>query len=507
MTRPRADEWAVIGESTDPIPGDPDEVAKLGRELRKTAEAIKKQADEIKALSSVEAWKSKTAEEFRNQAEEAEGKLRKAYKRYDVAADALGEKVSEGDACFTEYASELNRAQRMADRALRAAQDAHDEQTSSSGAIDKLPKDTADDDPQRKKLEKRQEDAASAMERARKDLEAAKDVRDAAAKRARDSIRYAIDHDGLKDGRWDKFKDWVHDHAGTIEDITKYAGWVATACGTLSLLVGWIPVIGQALAAILGTVALIATLVSLVGHVALALAGEGSWFDVALDVVGIATLGIGRGAIAGAKGASLAAKAVARSSAAKALRAGIKAKPGTAAYNKALNQAWKKANELSGGALRGKDGIKAIEGAPKGWNPGAARLKEAFNPNSIRKEVWESIKGVKDFRASNLRKLADGETWAGVRPRVGDSGIASIEKSMGEISESLRADDAVKAASDVFKTQTRIWAGSTFVASSTDLLDKGEITGWIGDHVGIPGLDDGVWSATGIKDATTTSDG
>ncbi|MET7451254.1 putative T7SS-secreted protein [Streptomyces sp. NPDC005574] len=506
MTRPRAEEWAVIGEQADPIPGDPEEVARLGRSLRKTAESIKKQADEINALSSVEAWKSKAAEEFRGQAEEAEGKLRKAYRRYEVASDALGERVIDGGSS-KEYASELHRAQKMADKARQDAQNADDEHKASTGGLDKLPKDTADDDPGRKKLAKRQEAATSAMERARKDLEAAKDIRDAAAKRARDSIRHAIDHDGLKDGRWDKFKDWVHDHAGAIDEILKWSGWIATVCGTMSLLVGWIPVIGQALAAILGTVALIATLVSLVGHVALALAGEGSWFDVALDVVGIATLGIGRGAIAGAKGASLAAKSVARSSAARALRAGIRAKPGTAAYNRALNQAWRRANEASGGALRGKAGFNAVKDAPKGWNPGLARLKDAFSPKSIGKEAWESLKGVKEFSPSNLRKLGDADTWAGVRPRFGDSGIASIEKSMGDIQQSLRADDAVKAASDVFRTQTRIWAGSTAVASSTDLLDKGELTGWIGDRVGIPGLDDGVWSATGIKEATTTSDG
>lgn len=73
MRRPRADEWAVIGEPGDPIPGDPEEIARLGKDLRKTAESIKKQAEEIKALSSVEAWKSKAAKEFREQAEEAGG--------------------------------------------------------------------------------------------------------------------------------------------------------------------------------------------------------------------------------------------------------------------------------------------------------------------------------------------------------------------------------------------------------------------------------------------------
>ena len=90
---------------------------------------------------------------------------------------------------------------------------------------------------------------------------------------------------------------------------------------------------------------------------------------------------------------------------------------------------------------------------------------------------------------------------------MGDSGIADLEKSMGQISESVRGDAAVQAASGAFKTQTRIWVGSTGFASATDLLDKGEITGWVGDHVGVKGLDDGIWSATGVKDATTTSSG
>lgn len=504
MTRPRADEWSVVGESADPIPGDAEEVAKLGRDLRRTAESIRKQANEIKALSSVEAWKSKAAEEFRKEAEEAEGKLRKAYKRYDAAADALGEKVMEG-ACFTEYASELHRAQKMADQALRDAQEADSEHKASSGAIDKLPKDTSDDDPERKKLEKRQEEATSAMERAKRALEAAKGVRDAAAKRARDSISYAIDHDGLKDGTWDKFKDWVNDNSGWIETVLKVSGWVSTICGTLALLVGWIPVIGQALAGILGTIALVATLVSLVGHTLLALAGKGSWFDVALDVVGLATLGIGRGALAAAKGASAAAQSIGRSAAYKGLMQGVKAKPGSAAWNKAVNQAWKKANELSGGYVRGKAAAEAVAKAPKGWFPGAQRLADAFNPKLIYRESLDSLKGVKDLSLSNIRKLGQADTWAGAK--LGDPGITDAAKGLDQMSDALRAESAVKGAADVLQTQTRIWAGSTAVASTTDALDKGEITGWIGDHVGIQGLDDGVWSATGVKDATTTSDG
>ncbi|MET8895022.1 putative T7SS-secreted protein [Streptomyces albogriseolus] len=506
MNRPRADEWVVIGEQTDPVPGEPEEVAKLGRELRRTAESIRKQADEIRALSSVGQWKSKAAQEFRSEAEEAEGKLRKAMRRYDAAADALGEKVSDAG-CSQDYASELHRAQTMADRALREARDAVDEQRASAGALDGLPDDTPEDDARRRKLEKRQEAAATALEGARSRLEAAKAVRDAAARRARESIRYAIDHDGLKDGAWDKVKNWVHDNAGWMKTALDVASWVATVCGTLALLVGWIPVLGPVLAGALGTVALAATLFSLAGHTLLAMAGEGSWFDVALDVVGIATLGIGRGALAAAKGATAAAQSLGRQAAARALRQGIKAKPGTAAYNRAVNKAWRKANELSGSAVRGQSAARAVATAPKGWFPGAQRLADAFDPRLIYRESADSLKAVKDLRLSDLRRIGHADTWRGVRPGMSDPGIADLEKGLGRMSHTLLGDSGVRAATDVFHTQTRIWAGSTAVASTTDLLDKGEVTGPVGDLAGVPGLDDGVWGATGIKAATTTSNG
>ncbi|MCZ4508844.1 hypothetical protein O3Q52_11640 [Streptomyces sp. ActVer] len=505
MTRPRADEWSAIGEASDPVPGDPEEVAKLGRDLRKTADSIKKQADEIKALSGVDAWKSKAADEFRKEAEEAEGKLRKAFKRYDAAADALGEKVIEGGAS-KEYASELHRAQKMADKALRDAQDAESEQKSSTGAIDNLPKGAASDDPDRKKLEKRQEAATSAMERAKKDLEAAKDVRDAAAEAARKTIRHAIDHDGLKDDGWDKFKDWVHDNAGWIKVLVEAMGWIATICGTLSLLVGWIPIVGQALAGVLGAIALGATLVSLVGHVLLALAGEGSWFDVAMDVVGLATLGIGRGAMAGAKGAMQGAKGAARTAAYKQAMSRVTAKKGSAAFKKAEQKAWNQANRLSGGALRGKAGAEAIATAPKGWFPGAGRLGEAFSPKAIGKEMVDGFKGAKDLRPSNISQLRSGDAWSGSAFKVGDSGLDDLSRQIDEIAPEIRNADEVTAAMDVFKTQTHIWQGTTATATFLDAADKGKLTAPLGDAIGVD-LGDGLWSATGIKDTWTTSNG
>ncbi|MEU6732825.1 putative T7SS-secreted protein [Streptomyces physcomitrii] len=486
MSRPPAAEWAVLGEDGDPVPGNPEEVARLGRSLRKTADAIRKQADEIKALSDVEAWKGKAATEFRDQAEEADGKLRKAFKRYDVAAKALGTEVAPGER--ESYASELKRAQTKADKALEDAKEADSEQKAHAKALDKLPEDTAEDDPGRKKLEGREQAAGSALAQAKRDLSAAKGIRNDAARKAAKAIRDVIENDGLKDGRWDKFKDWVHDNKGWIDEVLEWSGRIATVCGGLSLVVGWIPVIGQALAGILGTIALIATAVSLVGHLALALAGEGSWFDVAMDVVGLATLGIGRGAIAGAKGASQAAKGAARTAAYRQARA------------KGLSEtkAWKEANRLSGGTVRGGAAREAAENAPKGWSPGLARLKEAFSPKAIGGEMLDSVKDLKAFK--DIGDLRSARLWREADLRGGDLGLHKLKESLDEVDSSLRFDDVVKGHLDTFQTQTNIWKGTTIFATAADAADKGELFGLVG-------APDGLYELTGVKDATTTGNG
>lgn len=176
MTRPANHRWAVLDESSDPVPGDPEEVAKLGRQLRKTAEAIEKEAREIKELASVENWKGKAATEFRSAAEGAGDKLRKAFKRYDEAADALGTRVVDG-VCSTEFASELHRAQQMADKALRDAEAADADIGAAQKSLDGQPDDTPEDDPDTKKYKEQKENAASALTSAREALHTAKEVR------------------------------------------------------------------------------------------------------------------------------------------------------------------------------------------------------------------------------------------------------------------------------------------------------------------------------------------
>ncbi len=62
MSRTDAD-WPPLWHD-DPTPGDPEEVAELGRRLRKMADMIDEQSRVIKALASVEGWDSEAGKGF-----------------------------------------------------------------------------------------------------------------------------------------------------------------------------------------------------------------------------------------------------------------------------------------------------------------------------------------------------------------------------------------------------------------------------------------------------------
>ncbi|MFD5052732.1 putative T7SS-secreted protein [Streptomyces tendae] len=450
MTRPANHRWAVLDESSDPVPGDPEEVARLGRQLRRTAEAIEKEAREIKELASVENWKGKAATEFRSAAEGAGDKLRKAFKRYDEAADALGTRVVDG-VCSTEYASELHRAQQMADKALRDAEAADEDLGAAQKSLDGQPDDTPEDDPDTKKYKEQKENASSALASAREALQTAKEVRDAAARRAADAIHDVIENDGLKDGWKDKFKNWVHENAGWLTQISKWAGRIALWAGVAALALGWIPVIGQAIAVVANAVALLASVVALATDLVLALGGEGSWKSVILDAVGVATFGLGRAAMAGAKGVAAGSKALARSNLYKsAVASGMK-----------TNKAWNLANRGAQGAIRGKDAAKAMANMPKGKLPTWSNLKEGFSPVSMYRDTVGGVKSISNaFSREGWR-----EGLAGMAaPRSAgtlDPDLARAAADLDGIAPAATQMPPVSNALGNFSGQTNAWAGAT----------------------------------------------
>lgn len=278
-------EWAVLGEDRDPVPGDPDAIALLGLTLRDTADDIWREAGEIKALASVESWKSEAADRFRDAADDAEGTLRKAYHRYHIAAKAMGTQVRDGSEA--DWASALELAQQMAAKALKDAQAADADHRAATSKIDMMPSGTDTSDPALVAQKKKQSDAASALANAKSALQAAKDVRDKAADAAAAHIHRAITHDGLHDSRWDKVRDSVGNALSDVGHFLENAGEVA-----LSDLAS----IGNAMAHDAGAV------MEVLGGIGLATLGAGGEIGgLVLDATGVgALLGVPAGVVSAA---------------------------------------------------------------------------------------------------------------------------------------------------------------------------------------------------------------
>ncbi|MFF3765871.1 hypothetical protein ACFYYR_17525 [Streptomyces sp. NPDC001922] len=288
--RPR--DWQPLAD-TDPIPGDPDRLEELGRKLRRTADELERQVRHLKAAAEVDSWDSDAGKEFREKAKKCRGRLEDAHKRYETAADAIGDRIvdhgndyeANATAPAGAYVTELRRAQRIAEIARRDAQDAEADKKSATKGLDGL---SGKDDKDRKSaLEEREKSAGKSLEAAEGKLRRAKEIRDAAAKKARDAIDDVISDDSLKDGFWDDFAAFVDGLADWTENISKWAGIAALA-------VGWIPVVGQGLAGLLGAISMIATLVNIACTAIQVGMGDESWTELAWSAVGLLAMGAGK---------------------------------------------------------------------------------------------------------------------------------------------------------------------------------------------------------------------
>jgi uncharacterized protein YukE len=280
----RPSDWEPLA-GADPVPGDPGKVRELARHLRDVAHTIEQQSEKLRTMCSSDYWDADAAKKFDHTAQDRAKELSKVYDRYHAASKALDEYVptlEEEQARSLTYRTE---AQALEDdrRAAQARLDSDAAQPADAPERDGHSNDASTVSDFHSHLKTLQDKLAESVRR----------VHDA-ARTAAGHLDDTIHHDGLKDGWSDHLKQWVHEHADVIKWIAHWAGIIATVCGVLALCVGWIPIIGQALAAVLTAVAVTMTLVSLVCHLALLWSGDGGVLDVVLDVVGLATLGIGR---------------------------------------------------------------------------------------------------------------------------------------------------------------------------------------------------------------------
>ncbi|MFF1636598.1 hypothetical protein ACFVXA_03015 [Streptomyces sp. NPDC058246] len=282
-------------------PGDPYEVARLGKRISDTAKLIQEQATKLHNLVDGNGWDSDAGREFTKKTAETVGLLTKSHKRYAAAGAALGSSVPDepiADQARGNWATALHHAQNLVRTALKKAKAADADGSNYQKQIDQHP--GPDDHPDKQKL-KRQKDAADGdLDAAKKDLRHALEYRDAQAGYAKAAIRDALDHDGLKDPKhhwWDNWKDWV-------AEIGHWAGAIAGVLCVLALLLSWVPILGE----VLGALALLASVVALVCDTVSALDGKGTWLDVAIDAIGVLSFGAGRILGTTAKEAAIAAR-------------------------------------------------------------------------------------------------------------------------------------------------------------------------------------------------------
>ncbi|MDM7855107.1 hypothetical protein [Cellulomonas alba] len=303
MSRPA--HWYPLAGS-DPVPGDPSVVAQAASDYASVADAIKTAADRLRAIADLRANTSKAVAAVADKASDVAGKIDRAHGRYVAVGQALGT-----------YASALSRAQSDSLQAYYDAQAAQSDLdsaaarvTRASTAADSAPDTATDDDLARldrtlTSARHDRDDADAALAAARRKLDAATDDRDRAARQATETIRDAVKADGLKDSWWKNFTATIAPYCAVI---SKIAGIIASVAGVLALVLCWVPVLGEVLAA----VAAIATAVKLLADLGLVADGKGSWGDVGWDVFALATFGAGRVLGVAARSVGTGSRAVAR---------------------------------------------------------------------------------------------------------------------------------------------------------------------------------------------------
>lgn len=446
MTRPYS--WFPLA-AVDPVPGDPEVVLSGGVRYREVAEQIDSAARHLRDIASASAAGdvSEAVDAVHDASKNVTAEITTAHGRYLAVGNAL-----------VAYAQELSRAQEDSLQALHAAQSAQQalDQASAQVRTSARALDDAVDEAERTVHQTRlhrartsRDEADASLSRARGDLEEAVALRDQAARRAIDAIEASTGSDDLNDGWWDNWGSKVA-HA-----VSSVAGMIASVAGVAALFLAWVPVLGEALAA----VAMIAGAVALVADIALLIAGEGDWKTVALGVLGLATFGAGRVAgVAlrmGSRGALGSARLAAGSAA--AFSPAVRGARGLSTARSAVTAI----EEMAGGgsssitrvAARGMASETAALTSPEGIRGMLAVLR----PSTVVKDLGSSVAGA--FTRTPGTYASWGEAFtaggSGVRAALHAGPSAAVAALTGESRavESLVALDNVAAGLRTFSSE------------------------------------------------------
>ncbi|WP_371177131.1 hypothetical protein ABYF34_00685 [Buchananella felis] len=294
----RPSDWSAVGWERDPVPGDPAVVRQGGRNYIEVADRIKQCAESLRALEAGASTRAQSVTALLEQRDELVDGIWQVEGRYRGAGEAL-----------EAYASALDLAQSQSLTALYAARNAQDDLAEARQRSAFYQELAGDYDPGTEEpgaydshvrytrlASQADQDAVAAQGTIDNQailVAEAVEQRDRAADDAISRIQRATSADGLADGIWENWG------ARFFEWVEAISAWVASVVGLLALVLCWVPILGQALAAL----AAIAGVVNALANIVLAIGGERTWRE-AFMAVGFAALGcVGLSGLRGTVGA------------------------------------------------------------------------------------------------------------------------------------------------------------------------------------------------------------
>ncbi|WP_078625319.1 DUF6531 domain-containing protein [Streptomyces iakyrus] len=314
MAGHRPSDWHVLDLDKDPTPGDPQRVRTLAKTLHDFADDVSDALRLVKGMAgegTLLEWAGKSADVFKEDFADVPKNLKKLKKSYEMCGDALAD-----------FWPKLERAQSLADKALRKGREAQDSLSSAQSRLASADSwvtragkeaDKYKDDPTgsksdgdkpdeakvraatrdvqhaksaQTKAQSDVSDAQDALAAAKKMAEDARKMRDEAAREAKSKIDEASDAGIQNRSWWEDIGDWFVDNWDTIVAVCKV---VVTVVGIVAMIIG-----GPILAAIV----VIAAAVVLADTLYKYSKGQASLWDVgfaALDCIpgmkGLTTLG------------------------------------------------------------------------------------------------------------------------------------------------------------------------------------------------------------------------
>jgi len=444
-------DWSPLAGS-DPVPGDHYEVARMGRHYSDVADAIERAASKLRQLAGGnDGQESDAVDALDDSCQEVADDISRAHERYAGVGAAL-----------TAYAPELEQAQADSLAALTAAQQADSDHRAATTRQDNA-RSPGESDAAQTDLDA----ASTALTNARTKLQDAIDRRDRAARTAIEAIKNVQDSGDLNDSWWDN---WGHK---IVEAIQKVASVVAMVAGILALCVGWIPIIGQALAGILGTIALVASAISLICNIALAATGYGSWWQVGLDAIAVASFGLGRVLTTAARASTTTVQGVSR------MGAGTLAAQDGALTIRGLMGG----SELAGISRTAARGLR-VDGL-------AAQALTGRN-------ILGTLRAIPGSFAGDLSALTTGANWAAARTAIGPA-FRSIftgggARALYGETQLLTHGEFVAGLDDAVRSLPGVSSAINFTQATTAIGLSANAVGNLGDlynALGNPGLPGG----------------